>query len=111
MRIQFERTGGFAGMRTAATIDTDLLSPQDGQEVKQLVDAARFFKLPPKITGRSQGADQFRYKLTVESEGQRHTVEVGEASAPESLRPLLRKLAALARSPHNRGSNRPEGAS
>jgi hypothetical protein len=98
MRIQFERTGGFAGMRTAATIDTNSLSPGDRQELQQLVEAAGFFKLPPEVAGRPQRADQFQYKLTVESEGQQHTVEVGEASAPESLRPLLRKLTALARS-------------
>jgi hypothetical protein len=97
MRIEFERTGGLAGMRVHAAVDTDTLAPDDARQVKDLVAAAGYFDLPAVIAA-APGTDQFQYRLTVEGEGRTHTVEVGDASAPEALQPLLRKLTALARS-------------
>jgi hypothetical protein len=102
MRIHFDRTGGFAGMRVQATIDTDSLTPDDARQITELVAAAQFFELPSVIAATAPGADQFQYRLTVETEGRKHTVEVGDASAPETVQPLLRKLVVLARrSPSN----------
>ena len=99
MRIQFDRTGGFAGLRMAATLETESLPPDEAQSLLDLVKAARFFDLPAVIEPPPAGADQFKYKLTIEAEGRRHTVEMGDASAPETLQPLLRRLTVLARSP------------
>ncbi len=98
MRIRFERTGGFAGMRLTATIDTEALPLERADELRRLVDAASFFDLPTTIRSSAPGADQFQYQLTIEVEGRRHTVEVSEAAAPEALQPLLRQLTILARS-------------
>jgi hypothetical protein len=99
MRIQFERTGGLAGMRVVATLDTESLSPEAARELSEMVGAARFFDLPAVTAAPAPGADQFHYKLTVEAEGRRHTVETADAAAPEALRPLLQRLARLARRP------------
>jgi hypothetical protein len=98
MRIHFERTGGFAGMRIAATVDTESLPPEEARELHQLVADASFFDLPPVMTAPTPGADQFQYKLTVEAKGRQHTVEVGDATVVETLWPLLRRLTVLARS-------------
>jgi hypothetical protein len=98
MRIQFERTGGFAGMRVAATIDTDSLEPEAGRELQALVEAAKFFDLPAKAAASDAGTDQFHYTITVEAEGRQHRVEASDPSIPESLQPLLRRLTVLARS-------------
>jgi hypothetical protein len=62
------------------------------------VDAARFFDLPAVIASPTPGADRFQYKITVEAEGRRHTVEVGEAAVPGNLQPLIQRLITLARS-------------
>ena len=102
MRIHFERTGGFAGMRMTTTVNTESLSSAEAQDLEDMVDACGFFDLPAEITATTPGADRFHYKLTVEDEGRRHTVETGDAAVPESLWPLIRRLTALARSP--RGS-------
>lgn len=102
MRIHFERSGGFAGMRVTVTVDTELLSPQEAHDLERSVDAARFFELPATITAPIPGADRFCYKITVEAEGQRHTIEVDDAALPDKLRPLLQRLTTLARS--RRGS-------
>ena len=102
MRIHFERTGGFAGMRMTTTVDTESLSPEEARDLHEMVDAAEFFDLPATIAAPTPGADRFHYKLTVETEGRRHTVDVAEAAVPKALRPLLQQLTAFARS--SRGS-------
>ena len=89
MQVQFERTGGVAGIRTGATINVESLSPEDAQHLYELIDVASFFELPAEIIGPSQGADSFLYTLTVEMEGRRHTVRTSEASVPSVLRPLI----------------------
>ena len=102
MRIHFERTGGFAGMRMTAVVNTESLSPEEACDLREMLDTAGFFDLPAAITSPTPGADRFHYKLTVEAEGRRHTVDVGEAAVPETLRPLIQQLTAFARS--SRGS-------
>jgi hypothetical protein len=97
MRIEFVRTGGFAGMRMATTVNTDSLPPDEARVLRESVDAARFFDLPPVIASPTPGADRFQYKITVEAEGRRHTVELGEAAVPEALQPLIQRLTTLAR--------------
>ncbi len=96
-RVHFERSGGFAGLRLAVELSGDSLAPEQADELGQLVDRARFFELPSEISGPAKGADQFVYKLTVESAQRVHSVEVGESAVPESLRPLIDWLTAAAR--------------
>lgn len=60
--IQFERSGGFAGMRLTAAIDSDTLSPDDAAALRDLIHAASFFDLPAKSRKSPSGADRFRTK-------------------------------------------------
>ncbi len=98
MRIQFERTGGFAGMRLAATIDTATLPADQANTLPGLIEAAHFFDLPAQIPAPPQAADQFHYRVTIEAEGKRHTVEAGEGAASPALQALFQQLTQLARS-------------
>ncbi len=98
MRINFERTGGFAGMRLATTIDTATLPADQATALQGSVEAAHFFDLPAKIPAPPHAADQFQYIVTIEAEGKRHTVDVGEGSASPALQALLQQLTQLARS-------------
>ncbi len=97
MLIHFERTGGFAGMRTSITLDTGSVSLEEARKLQEMVEAAGFFDLPPEFPVPKRGADYFQYKLTVESEGRKHTVEVSEPAIPAALRPLLQSLMTYAR--------------
>jgi hypothetical protein len=92
MRVHFERTGGMAGMRLAATIDGEDLAPDERAQLEELVTAVDFFALPERLTAPSSGADRFQYRVTVERGDRRHTVLIGEAAAPPALRPLLEWL-------------------
>ncbi|MGH7548131.1 MAG: protealysin inhibitor emfourin [Gemmatimonadales bacterium] len=96
MNISFERSGGVAGMRVTAAINSDTLPDAEASELKQLVDRAGFFDLPAS-SGPSGGADQFVYRVTIETEGRRHTVETTDAAAPPALQPLLAWLHQAAR--------------
>lgn len=98
MRIDFERTGGFAGMRLAAAIDTETFPADQSAALQKLIDEAHFFDLPAKIPTPPNVADQFNYRVTIKSASKRYTVEVGETSASPELQALLQELTLLARS-------------
>ncbi|MFC1864268.1 protealysin inhibitor emfourin [Chloroflexota bacterium] len=98
MRIEIERSGGFAGMLVHATIDTGTLPSEQAKELESLVSAAGFFELPARAAVPPSGADRFKYKITIKSGETKHTVETSDEAAPASLRPLLRRLTVLARS-------------
>ncbi|ASC71234.1 hypothetical protein XM38_021860 [Halomicronema hongdechloris C2206] len=99
MQIDFERRGGFAGMATTLSVDTDSLPANEAYEIKELVSVANFFSQPANLTATAPGAaDQFTYTLTVKDNGRQHTVETTDTSAPTALRPLLQRLTKMARS-------------
>ncbi|UCG85756.1 MAG: hypothetical protein JSW71_17830 [Gemmatimonadota bacterium] len=97
MRIHFERTGGFAGLRLTVDIETDTLSQEDQRRLQQLVEEADFFTLPAELRDTSTAKDQFVYRVTVEKAGMRHTVETTESAAGPLLQPLLEWLTRAAR--------------
>jgi len=98
MRINFERTGGFMGMRLAVEVQTERLTSTEAEELETLVESARFFDLPAILKPQTGSADRFQYKLTVERGDQFHTVETSESAAPENLQPLIERLTYVARS-------------
>ena len=105
LQVKWERTGGFAGMRIVETVDSDSLSQEEARRLRELVEAAGFFKLPKEIVDPAGGADRFLYTLTVEMEGRRHTVRTGEAAAPPGLRSLIRWLTVVARKGRQKGGS------
>jgi hypothetical protein len=94
MRIRFERKGGFTGIPLAATINVDELADNEKQRIQSLVTAADFFSLRP-VTAPPR-PDQFRYTLTVESEGKSHTISVDDIAAPPALKSLIQAITPLA---------------
>ena len=101
MKISYQRTGGFAGMVMSFDLDIADLPSEEADELANLVASAKFFELPVKISTDASIPDQFQYVVTVETEGKQHSVEVGDASMPENLWPLLEKLRVLSRSTRN----------
>lgn len=89
MRIVFERTGGFAGRKIQGSIDSSMLPVAEARRLTRLIEQSRFFELPPVLEPAHPAADRFSYRVTVESEQGRHTVEASEAAVPSPMRPLL----------------------
>ena len=91
MHIDFERSGGFAGMTIRTSVDTDKLPSAEANELSQIVKSANFFTLPTS-TGPGPGADQFNYKITVQVDALSHTVTTTDTTMPPSLKPLVNHL-------------------
>jgi hypothetical protein len=98
MRIHFERSGGFTGMRLEAAIDTQVLSPDEAENLHLLIEEAGFFDLPPELSAPVPGADQFQYRLTVETAEREHSIAISDGAVPDTLQPLIRRLTILSRS-------------
>ncbi len=98
MKISFVRTGGFAGLRLATTVDSATLPPEEAAQLQALVDSAKFFTLPAHVKGKTTGADRFQYTVTVETPDQQHTVMVEESGASPELLQLLGWLTTAAKS-------------
>jgi hypothetical protein len=89
MRVVFERSGGFAGRKIHGSLDSSMRPISEARRLTRLIERSRFFELPSILEPTEPGADRFDYRVTVESEEGRHTVEASEAAVPGSLRPLL----------------------
>jgi len=89
VRVLFERSGGFAGLKLQGSLDSANLSRSEACRLERLLKQSRFFNLPATLRSSSPGADRFNYKVTVETAGTRHTVEASEAAVPAEMRPLL----------------------
>ena len=96
MQIQFERSGGFMGLRLKTAVDTAELTTEEAQEWEQMLTAAGFFDLPSSLDLES-GVDRLIYKISVVTIEKEHTVLCTDEDAPEELRPLLRRLTIMAR--------------
>lgn len=97
MRMMIERTGGFAGMTTKKSVDTATLPANKASQLRQLLEAANFFRLPANIASDNSQPDRFQYQLTVEDADKQHKVNVSEQAIPGTLRPLIEWIMAAGR--------------
>ena len=92
MKIELERSGGFAGIKLKKRLDSADLSPSEARRLESLLESSQFFEWTPERHKPEQGPDRFHYRLTIEAERGTRTIEGSEASLPLSLRPLLHWL-------------------
>ncbi|HLW55438.1 MAG TPA: protealysin inhibitor emfourin [Candidatus Angelobacter sp.] len=97
MQVHFERSGGFAGLTQKYSVSEDNLPEEDRQKLSDLVAGARFFDQPPVIRRKTASADQFQYKIAVNSGDRAHEVQVDEGAVPDELKPLIGWLQTAAR--------------
>ena len=83
-RVRVEKVGGLAGfggahLKSEGEIDLDHLSDDERSAIEQLL---------AKRATRSEGLsrDAFRYRLSWDEGGDKHSIEVGESEAPETVR-------------------------
>ena len=101
MRITFRSQGGiafFPGLNEPVVIDTEKLSGEQRSKLEGLVQAARFFALPPTVgTNRRGAADLREYALTVDDGVRNYTVRVTEPFENFDLAELIMALQSHAR--------------
>ena len=98
-RIELVRSGGFAGLRLQAVVDTTADEPDAGWYAEQLaaLDLTALAARPAEATGRPE-PDRFHYALAVDDDaGVHHALDFGEAALPDQLRPLVDRLERRAR--------------
>ena len=90
MKINFERSGGFAGMLTTVSVDTSSLPSEQAAKLQNMVEDANFFSLSSAPPPKRGPADYFNYRITVEAEdGRKHTVECTDIAMQSSIKPLI----------------------
>ncbi len=80
MKVYFERTGGFAGLKTSVLLDTDKMSHDESEEFYSVYNNTNFLHLPQKTESKNNVADVFHYKITVEMQDEKYTVETTDLS-------------------------------
>lgn len=96
MNIEFVRSGGFAGMRLTANIDSKKLPQDQAAALYKLVEEASFFDLPAEMKPDTPGPDRFEYQVVINSKGKKNSITVSDAVIPDSLQPLVDYLTKLA---------------
>lgn len=96
MRIIFDRSGGFMGLKSSLTLNLDDLPLDQAETLRRLLDEANFFTLTENPPTRPN-PDGLQYTITVETNTIQHTVHTGDTTAPDELRPLLQELSQRAR--------------
>jgi hypothetical protein len=94
--INFESGGGFAhfpGLSRQVRIDTDALAAEQADQLKGLVERARFFEQPAEVGAPPPGAADLRsYTITVRDGDRTHTVKTSDALEDPALRDLVEHL-------------------
>ena len=90
-RIEFERSGGFAGVSLKTSVDSRAIQPDEAREFDELLDRIDVTTLADSSEAATQ-PDQFQYDLTIEHDGKREHLTVRERDIPKELRPLLDRL-------------------
>ncbi|WP_149038438.1 protealysin inhibitor emfourin [Kitasatospora sp. MBT63] len=99
VRVSMERSGGFTGLRSAATLDTDALpSAQAAGALDGLTALERLAATTPAAAGRP-GTALPGYRLTVHWPSGDQLVQLTEPHIPPEVRPLLTELLKRARPP------------
>ncbi len=98
MLIEFECSGGYAGLQLSYHADTDELPGKVRDELLSLVKEAGVFdmkpdRLPPEPTAYP---DALHYRLALSGGGKEISLSLSDAAVPGPLRPLLLRLQELA---------------
>lgn len=65
LKIEFVRSGGFAGIRLARTVDANELGAEQARRLQSLVDEAGFFELPEILPPTRVIPDSMMYQITI----------------------------------------------
>ncbi len=98
MLIDFECSGGYAGLRLSYHADTGKLPEKVGDELLSLVKSSGVFDMRPDRPPREPAArpDALNYRLSLSEGGREISLSLDDADVPASLRPLLSRLQELA---------------
>ncbi len=94
-RIEFERSGGLAGVSVQTTVDSARLPGAEAEELRELIDRADI-GAPASLP---RGADRFQYDIKIRRGGKSQRVTAHDGSMSPGLKALTDWLLAYARRP------------
>lgn len=89
MKVSVVRGGGFAGLVTTTTADSESLSPEHAGVLESKVTQTGVLDLPSQISGPTRQPDRFNYEVTIEKDGKIHKIVAAEEELPENLKSLI----------------------
>ena len=89
MRIQFDRSGGFANIPLRGEIDSAQIPPERKTELEKLVERARPFDQPARPQNLSPVPDDYQYDVTIEDDARTHTFRIADSAASDDLKLLF----------------------
>jgi hypothetical protein len=95
LRIDFERTGGFAGLSMGTSVEVSELPPEEARELQHLVESLEHSGAsasPPP--GKP---DRFQYEVTVTRGKERRSYRLAEQELSTEARELVKRLVDRAR--------------
>lgn len=104
MRIEFLRTGGFAGLRLSLTLNTEDLPREQVSRLMELLESARLEGQPPQASEATPARDRFEYRLTLARGAPQEASFVWrEPDVPAEVWPLMEYLMELGTRPSRPG--------
>jgi hypothetical protein len=96
IRIEVDRSGGFADRAVHAAIDTSSLPVDQAKEISDLVDRVDFAALAGRGPAQRHAGrpDRFQYDLTVRQAGSTYRLSLPESDLPAELKELLGRVMA-----------------
>jgi hypothetical protein len=89
MKLSVKRGGGVAGFVTRTDLETDALSPEDARTLLEKIDEAGVRGMTDEPRSGPAHPGDLPVEVTIEDEGEVHTVRLTEAALPESVRSLI----------------------
>ncbi len=96
MHVDLTRSGGLAGLTMAVSVDTARLPPDTAGVVDAALGQADLAGLAARPRRAAPGADRYQYDLTIERDGECHSLSFPETDVPAELRPVIDALVPLA---------------
>lgn len=96
MKITFEVSGGFApipAFSKLVTVDTAQIDQPIAAQLQLLIQQSHFFEQPAQVDTTVKGAADYQtYTITVEDDGQTHTVQLTDPITDANLERLVTLL-------------------
>lgn len=93
MKVQFECSGGLAGIHSSVKLDTASMSTDEVKQIKELINTSDFFNIPSESPPPKRGsADYLNYKITIEINETKHTIRTNDVMMPKEIEPLINFL-------------------
>lgn len=83
-----------AGLVQTTVADSEVLSPEDAEQLRAKVKEAQLFSTP-RQTSSSNQPDRFHYAVTVEDNDGKHTVFLNGEDLPDTVRSLISWVSSL----------------